>query len=69
LTGEKDGFSLEMEAIGSLFQGFATTVQPINLFYCFFGTLIGTFIGVLPGIGPAGTIALLLPATYHLNPV
>ena len=58
-----------MEAVGSLFQGFATAVQPINLFYCFFGTLIGTFIGVLPGIGPAGTIALLLPATYHLNPV
>ncbi len=58
-----------MEAIHSLFQGFATAFQPINLLYCFFGTFVGTFVGVLPGIGPAGTIALLLPATYHLNPV
>jgi len=58
-----------MEAIHSLFLGFATAFQPINLLYCFFGTFVGTFVGVLPGIGPAGTIALLLPATYHLNPV
>src|SRR4030042_3666435 len=58
-----------MEAIHSLFLGFATAFQPINLLYCFFGTFVGTFVGLLPGIGPAGTIALLLPATYHLNPV
>lgn len=58
-----------MEAIQSLFLGFATAFQPINLLYCFFGTFIGTFVGVLPGLGPAATIALLLPTTYHLNPV
>ena len=58
-----------MEAIHSLFLGFATAFQPINLLYCFFGTFIGTFVGVLPGLGPAATIALLLPTTYHLNPV
>jgi putative tricarboxylic transport membrane protein len=58
-----------MEAIHSLFQGFATAFQPINLLYCFFGTFVGTFVGVLPGLGPAATIALLLPATYHLSPV
>lgn len=38
------------------------------MFYCFLGVFVGTLIGVLPGIGPPTTIALLLPATYYLNP-
>lgn len=58
-----------METIHSLFNGFSTAFQPMNLLYCFFGTFIGTFVGVLPGLGPTATIALLLPTTYHLNPV
>jgi len=48
--------------------GLAVAVQPINLFYCFLGTVVGTLIGVLPGIGTTATLALLLPVTYHLNP-
>jgi putative tricarboxylic transport membrane protein len=48
--------------------GLAIAVQPTNLFYCFLGTVVGTLIGVLPGIGTTATLALLLPVTYHLNP-
>jgi putative tricarboxylic transport membrane protein len=40
-----------------------------NLFYCFVGVLLGTLIGVLPGLGPVPTIAMLLPITYALTPV
>ena len=39
-----------------------------NLLYCFIGVLFGTLIGVLPGIGPAGAIAMLLPITFGINP-
>jgi len=44
-------------------------LQPLNLFYCFTGVLIGTLVGVLPGIGPVTAMSLLLPATYHITPV
>src|SRR4030067_2847768 len=46
--------------------GIATTVA--NLFYCLIGAIVGTLIGVLPGIGPIAGIALLIPATFSLNP-
>jgi putative tricarboxylic transport membrane protein len=46
--------------------GIATTVD--NLFYCLIGAIVGTLIGVLPGIGPIAGIALLIPATFSLNP-
>jgi putative tricarboxylic transport membrane protein len=39
-----------------------------NLFWCLSGAIIGTAIGVLPGVGPVATLALLLPVTYHLSP-
>ena len=42
---------------------------PVNLVYCFLGAVIGTLIGVLPGLGPVATIAMLLPATYALPPL
>ena len=58
-----------METLHNLFYGFTIALQPINLFYCFMGSLMGTLVGVLPGLGPVATIALLLPATFHLNPV
>ena len=48
--------------------GFATAAQPFNLLMCFAGTLFGTFVGVLPGIGPLATIAILLPITFYLPP-
>lgn len=49
--------------------GFSIALQPQNLLYCFVGVTMGTLVGVLPGIGPTATIALLLPATFKLNPV
>ena len=58
-----------MEALSNLYYGFTVALQPMNLFYCFVGTLMGTLVGVLPGLGPVATIALLLPATFALNPV
>src|SRR5215204_2893869 len=48
--------------------GFAVCLQPINLWYTFIGVFMGTVIGVLPGIGPAAGIALLIPVTYGMNP-
>ncbi len=56
-----------MEILGYLLQGFQVGLQPTNLFFCLSGVLLGTLIGVLPGIGPAATIALLLPATFKLG--
>lgn len=50
-------------------QGFSVAFDPTNLLYVFLGVLIGTVIGVLPGLGPTATIALLLPLTYEIEPV
>jgi putative tricarboxylic transport membrane protein len=49
-------------------QGFALALTPMKLMYASFGVLLGTAVGVLPGIGPAVTVALLLPVTYKLDP-
>jgi putative tricarboxylic transport membrane protein len=57
-----------MDILGSLAAGFAVALTPTNLMYCFLGSLIGTAIGVLPGLGPPATIALLLPVTYGIPP-
>ncbi len=48
--------------------GFSVAFTLKNLFWCFMGALIGTAIGVLPGVGPVATMALLLPVTYYLSP-
>ena len=53
----------------SLAYGFQVALQPLNLLHCFFGVLVGTLVGVLPGLGPGAAIALLLPVTFHVNPV
>jgi putative tricarboxylic transport membrane protein len=58
-----------MGALGDLAHGFTVALTPENLFWAFVGVLLGTFVGVLPGIGPALTVALLLPVTYSLEPV
>jgi putative tricarboxylic transport membrane protein len=57
-----------MEALSDLFNGFATAITPVNLAWAALGVLLGTAVGVLPGIGPAMTVALLLPVTYSLDP-
>ena len=58
-----------MDLISNLSLGFGVAFTPINLLYAFIGCVLGTLIGVLPGIGPVATIAMLLPATYALPPV
>ena len=59
-----------MEAIFSnLALGFSVAGQPFNLLMCLVGVILGTLIGVLPGIGPVATIAMLLPITFNLNPI
>jgi putative tricarboxylic transport membrane protein len=54
--------------MGALIDGFATALTFANLGWCVLGVTLGTAIGILPGIGPALTIALLLPVTAHLDP-
>ena len=58
-----------MDLLNYLTMGFSVALQPINLFYCFLGVLIGTLVGVLPGLGPVAAMSLLLPATFHTTPV
>ncbi|MBV8271669.1 MAG: tripartite tricarboxylate transporter permease [Cupriavidus sp.] len=58
-----------MELLDNLGLGFATALSLQNLAYAFLGCVLGTLIGVLPGLGPLATIAMLLPVTYTLPPV
>ena len=58
-----------MDIFQSVLYGFQVALQPLNLIYCFFGVMIGTLVGVLPGLGPAAAIALLLPTTFKATPV
>ena len=57
-----------MSAFESLLNGFANALTVANLGWSLLGVTLGTFIGILPGIGPALTIALLLPVTKYLDP-
>lgn len=57
-----------MDLLGDLALGLQTALTPTALLYCFVGALLGTLIGVLPGIGPTTTVALLLPITFALDP-
>jgi putative tricarboxylic transport membrane protein len=56
-----------MELINNLALGFGTALTWVNLLYAFFGALLGTLIGVLPGLGPVATMAMLLPSIYALD--
>jgi putative tricarboxylic transport membrane protein len=58
-----------VEIFSHLALGFGVALTPVNLLYALIGALLGTLIGVLPGIGPIATIAMLLPLTFHLEPV
>jgi putative tricarboxylic transport membrane protein len=58
-----------VESLQNALDGFAVVLEPTNLLYCLVGVVIGMLIGVLPGLGPAATIAILLPLTYGVEPV
>jgi len=58
-----------MEIFSNLALGFDTALTLSNLFYCLIGVFLGTAVGVLPGLGPIATIAMLLPATFSLPPI
>ena len=58
-----------MELFANLSLGLTTAVTPANLLYCLIGVFLGTLIGVLPGLGPTATIAMLLPVTFVLQPI
>jgi putative tricarboxylic transport membrane protein len=57
-----------MDTFSLLAQGLVTALEPMHLLYALIGVTLGTAVGVLPGIGPATTVALLLPVTYKLDP-
>jgi putative tricarboxylic transport membrane protein len=57
-----------VETLSNLALGFSVVLEPTNLLFCFIGALVGTFIGVLPGLGPIAAIALLLPLTFKMAP-
>jgi putative tricarboxylic transport membrane protein len=56
-----------MEDLGNLLLGFSVALTPVNLFWCLVGVILGTMVGVLPGLGPAATIAMLLPLTLKMD--
>jgi len=57
-----------MDLLANLGLGIATAATAVNLLYCLLGVFLGTAIGVLPGLGPVATIAMLLPVTFGLPP-
>jgi putative tricarboxylic transport membrane protein len=57
-----------METFTHIINGFSVCLQPINLWYTFVGVFLGTIVGILPGIGPSASIALLIPITYGMDP-
>ena len=57
-----------MEFFQNILLGFQVVLDPTNLLLCFIGVVVGTMVGVLPGIGPVGAMALLLPATFKATP-
>ena len=58
-----------MELLNHLALGFSVAGSVENILYCFAGVLLGTLVGVLPGVGPVATISVLLPVTFYLPPI
>jgi putative tricarboxylic transport membrane protein len=58
-----------MDLLSNLMLGFEVALTGQNLLFCFIGALVGTLIGVLPGLGPLATLSMLLPVTFYLPPV
>ena len=56
-----------MDIANGMLHGFYVALQPMNLWWCFFGCFLGTVVGILPGLGPAATISLLLPLTFKMD--
>jgi putative tricarboxylic transport membrane protein len=63
------GEGVGMDFLAHLQMAFTIAFEPMNLLMCFIGVLCGTLVGVLPGLGPSATIALLLPVTFSLSAV
>jgi len=57
-----------VEILAGLMQGFAVALQPANLLWCLVGVVLGTVVGIMPGLGPPATIAMLLPLTFLMHP-
>jgi TctA family transporter len=57
-----------MDLLANLELGFSVALTLYNIAFCFLGVVLGTLVGVLPGIGPVATIAMLLPITFHFEP-
>lgn len=57
-----------MEILSNMALGLSVAASPNGLFFCFVGVSLGTLVGVLPGVGPMASIAMLLPLTYHVSP-
>jgi len=57
-----------MDIFSNLALGFEVAFTPMNLLYCMLGVTVGTMVGVLPGLGPAPTITMLLPLTFSMSP-
>ncbi|GAB3474081.1 tripartite tricarboxylate transporter permease [Nocardiopsis coralliicola] len=58
-----------MDSLTPVIDGFGVVLEPVNLLYCLIGVVVGMLVGVLPGLGPAATIAILLPLTFGIEPV
>lgn len=59
---------MDLQGLNQLYSGFVHSLTTVNLLACFFGALIGTIVGVLPGLGPTATMALMLPFTMQYGP-
>ena len=57
------------DILHQLWAGFGISLLPSNILYCWIGALLGTLVGVIPGLGPITTIAILLPITFTMPPV
>ena len=57
-----------MDIFANIMIGLDTAISPVNLLYCFIGVFLGTFFGVLPGIGSLAAISMVLPVTFYLEP-
>lgn len=59
---------MEMDIVHGMMLGFSVATTPTNLLWALFGAWVGTFVGIMPGLGTSGTIAILLPLAFGMNP-